>query len=104
MGICLFLYNQKLQRVEAGEILALPVLPPASPVLPPPVLPPPIVLLPPPPPASVPPAELEEEDQLEKQIAQSKKVLDLRRQLAEAKALLEEEPAPRSSWNILSRN
>jgi hypothetical protein len=55
---------------------------------------------------TAPPAEVDEAELLEKQIAKTKKVADLQKQLAEAQALLEEAqaPPPRSNWNLLSRN
>ena len=86
MGICVFLSNQKVQRVDAK---AIEVLVPSPPSAPPPSAPPP----------SAPPAELGVVELLEKQIADTKKVAELRRQLAEAQALID---APtRSTWNPL---
>ena len=81
MGICVFLSNQKVQRVDAKAIEVLVPSPPSAP------------------PPSAPPAELGVVELLEKQIADTKKVAELRRQLAEAQALLD---APtRSTWNSL---
>ena len=79
MGICVFLYNQKLQRIDTGVIL--PPSPPTS------------LLGPPPLPPSAP---LDEVEALEKQIAKAKKVAELKRLLAEA---IEDTTPTRSTWN-----
>ena len=79
-----FVCMQKLQRVDAGKI-ALP--------------PPPLASSPASSPASSLPAPLGEIEDLENQIAKAKKVTDLRRQLAEAQALLEDPlPPSRPTW------
>jgi hypothetical protein len=85
MGICVFLYNQKLQRVDAGEIAPSPPPPPSS--------------LPAPPPPSLPAyVPLDVVEELEKLLARTKMVAELKRQLAEAI----EDPTPtRSTWNSL---
>jgi hypothetical protein len=87
MGICVFLYNQKLQRIDTGVIA--PPSPPTS-LLGPPSLPP--------------SASLDEVEELEKQIAKAKKVAELKRLLAEAQGAFEEPPPSCSTWNPLSRN
>jgi hypothetical protein len=84
MGICVFLYNQKLQRVDAGEIA------PAPPSAPPPSSAPSAPPSAPPPPF----APLDEVEELVKQLAKTKKVAELKRQLAEAQALLVRSPPP----------
>ena len=90
MGICVFLCIQKLQRVDTG-VIALP--------------PPPLASSPASSPASSLPAPLGEIEELEKELAKTKKIADLKRQLAEAQALLEDPlPPSRSNWNPLSRN
>ena len=85
MGICVFLYNQKLQRIDAGEVLPLaPSTRSASS------------------PASSLPAPLGEIEELENQIAKTKKIADLKRLLAEAQQALEDPlPPSRSTWNSL---
>jgi hypothetical protein len=85
MGICVFLYKQKLQRVDAGEIAPSTISPSPS-----------LISLE----VTVPTTEPDEVEELVKQIAKAKKVADLKRQLAEAL----EEPTARSTWNPLSRN
>ena len=82
MGICVFLYNQKLQRIDTGVIAPAP----------PPTSPPPASLPTPPPPS----ASLDEVEELEKQIAKAKKVAELMRLLAEA---IEDTTPTRSTWN-----
>jgi hypothetical protein len=86
MGICVFLCIQKLQRVDTGAITPPPPSPPRSA-----------------PPAPLPPsASLDEVEDLEKLLAKTKKVTELKRQLAEAQALLEDPlPPSRSTWNSL---
>ena len=70
---------QKLQRVETGVIAPAPTSPSAPPL----------------PPSS----SLDEVEDLEKQLAKTKKVADLKRQLAEAQALLEDPlPPSRPTW------
>ena len=83
MGICVFLCMQKLQRVETGVIAPAPSSPPRSA-----------------PPAPLPPsASLDEVEDLEKLLAKTKKVTELKRQLAEAQALLEDPlPPSRPTW------
>ena len=79
MGICAFLYNQKLQRIDTGVIAPAPPLASS--------------------PASSPPspsAPLDEVEALEKQIAKAKKVAELKRLLAEA---IEDTTPTRSTWN-----
>jgi hypothetical protein len=80
---------QKLQRVDTGVIAPTPSSPPRSA-----------------PSASLPPsASFDEEEQLLKQIAKTKKIADLKRQLTEAQQALEDPlPPSRSNWNPLSRN
>jgi len=74
---------QKLQRVDTGAITPPPP-PPSAPASSP---------------ASSLPAPLGEIEDLENQIAKAKKVTDLRRQLAEAQALLEDPlPPSRPTW------
>jgi len=73
---------QKLQRVDTGAIERAPSAPPLASS-----------------PASSLPAPLGEIEDLENQIAKAKKVTDLRRQLAEAQALLEDPlPPSRPTW------
>ena len=81
MGICVFLCIQKLQRVDTGAIT--PPSPPRSASRGP---------LPP-------SASLDEVEDLEKLLAKTKKVTELKRQLAEAQALLEDPlPPSRPTW------
>ena len=84
MGICVFLYNQKLQRIDAGEVL--PLAPSTRSASSPP---PSLTSLE----VTVPPTEPDEVEELVKQLAKTKKVAELKRQLAEAQALLED-PTP----------
>jgi len=87
MGICVFLCIQKLQRVDTG-VIALP--------------PPPLASSPASSPASSLPAPLGEIEELEKELAKTKKIADLKRQLAEAQQALEDPlPPSRSTWNSL---
>ena len=85
MGFCVFLCIQKLQRVDTG-VIALPPPPLASS------------------PASSLPAPLGEIEELENQIAKTKKIAELKRLLAEAQGALEEPSASRSTWNLPFRN
>jgi uncharacterized iron-regulated membrane protein len=89
MGICVFLCIQKLQRVDTG-VIALP--------------PPPLASSPASSPASSLPAPLGEIEELENQIAKTKKIAELKRLVAEAQGALEEPSTSRSTWNIPFRN
>ena len=102
MGVCVFLCIQKLQRVDTGTISPPP---PSAPALPPsaPSLPPSAPALPPSAPAP-PSASFDEVDELEKQLAKTKRIAELKRLLAEAQGALEEPSASRSTWNLPFRN
>ena len=80
---------QKLQRVDAGEI-ALP--------------PPPLASSPASSPASSLLAPLGEIEELEKELAKTKRIAELKRLLVEAQGALEEPSASRSTWNLPFRN
>ena len=81
MGICVFLCIHKLQRVDTGAIT--PPSPPRSA-----------------PPAHLPPsASLDEVEELEKQLAKTNKIAELKRLLAEAQQALEDPlPPSRPTW------
>ena len=87
MGICVFLCMQKLQRVDTGVIAPTPPLsaPASSPS--------------PAPPSAPPSASLDEVEELEKQLAKTKRIADLKRLLAEAQQALEDPlPPSRPTW------
>jgi len=79
---------QKLQRVDTGAITPPP--PSAPPSAPPAPLPP--------------SASLDEVEELEKELAKTKRIAELKRLLVEAQGALEEPSASRSTWNLPFRN
>jgi hypothetical protein len=80
---------QKLQRVDTGAITPPPP-PPSAPASSPAPLPP--------------SASLDEVEELEKELAKTKRIAELKRLLVEAQGALEEPSASRSTWNLPFRN